>query len=87
MTDVKAQIDSLVEKFKQERDELRVQAHLAKSEFQEEWGTIESKLAGLESRAKELKDATAEASRDIGAAAELLAEELRKGFETMRKHL
>lgn len=87
MTDVKAQIDTLVEKFKQERDELRVQAHLAKSEFQEEWEKIESKLGSLESRANELRDASAEAAKDIGSAAELLAEELRKGFATMRKHL
>ncbi len=87
MTEVKEQIDQIIEKFRQERDELRVRAHLAKGELLEEWEKIENKLGKLESRAKEIKAATAEASKDIASAAQLLTEELRKGFENMRKRL
>lgn len=87
MTEIKVQIEKLVEQLKQERDELRVRAHLARSEVAEEWEKLEEKLFHLEARAKELKDASADAAKDIGAAAGLLAEEVRKGFESVRKHI
>ncbi len=87
MTDARTQIEKLLEQVRQERDELRVRAHLAKAELSEEWEKIEAGLGNLEAKAKELKQATAEAAGEIAPAAQLLAEQVRKGFETIRKHL
>ncbi len=86
MDDVKERIDEILNDLKQERDELKVKLHLAKLEASDEWKKLEAKLAKLEAKTKELGGATAEASRDIGAAAKLLGQEIRDGFKNISKH-
>jgi len=86
MNDIKTRIDEMVNDLKQERDELRVKLHLAKLETSEEWKKLEEKLAKLEAKARELGGVGAEASRDIGAAAKLLGEEIRDGFKKIARH-
>ena len=85
MTDTKDQIEELLARLKQERDELRVKLHLAREDLGDEWDKVESAIAKLESRAKHVGGGAAEASRDVGAAAQLLVEEIRNGFEKIRK--
>ncbi len=87
MTDVKKRIDEMLSELKQERDELRVKVHLAKLEAGDEWEKLEVKLAKLEAKTRELADATAEMSQDIGAAAKLLGEEIRDGFKKLAGRL
>lgn len=87
MSDVKKRIDEMVSELKQERDELRVKVHLAKLEAGDEWKKLEVKLAKLEAKSRELASATAEMSKDIGAAAKLLGEEIRDGFKKLAGHL
>ena len=85
MKDFKVYIEEMLEDLKEERDELRVRLHLAKLEGSEEWQKLESKMAKLESRAKEIGGATVEASQDMGAAAKILAEEVRDGFKKIAR--
>lgn len=87
MADTKDRIEKLVEELKQERDELRVRMNLAKLEATEEWHEIEQKIVKLEAKAKEVGNATAEASKDVGAAARLLGEEIRKGLKSVARKL
>lgn len=87
MSDIKQRIDKMVNELKQERDELHVRLHLAKLEAGEEWQKLDSKLQKLDAKARELGDATAEASHDIGAAAKLLGEEVSRGLKAIGKHL
>lgn len=87
MTEAKEQLDEMIRRLKQERDELRVKLHLAKEDLSDEWEKIEATLARLESRAKQVGGATREASTDIGAAAKLLAEEIGNGFKKIRRRL
>lgn len=72
---------------KQERDELYLKYKLAKLEANEEWVELQAKLNKLEAKAKELGGATVDASKDIGAAAKLLGEEIRDGFKKITRHL
>ena len=87
MNDIKKRIDEMVKTLKQERDELRVKLQLAKMEAGDEWEKLEAKLVKLEAKAKQLGGATAEVSKDIGAAAKLLGEEIRNGFKKIARHL
>ena len=87
MDDVKKRVSETLKELKQEAEELRVRAHLAKMEASDEWKNIEAKLVKLESKAKELGGVTAEAAKDVGAAAKLLGEEIRDGFKKFAKHL
>jgi len=86
MSDFKNNIDEMLDSLKQERDELKVKLSLTKLEAVEEWEDIQTKLEKLEDKAKELGGVTVEASRDIGAAAKLLGEEIRDGFKKIAKH-
>lgn len=85
MADIREQVDELVTNLKREYGELRVQANLAKKDAADELKALEPKMHQLESKAKELGSATAEASRDIGAAAKLLGEEIRDGLKDIAK--
>ena len=87
MDDLRKRIDEMLANLKQERDELHIKAHLAKMDAGDEWAELEAKLAKLNAKAKELGGASLEASKDIGAAAKLLGEEIRDGFKKIAKRL
>ncbi len=87
MNDLKSTIDETIETLKQERDELRVQAHLAKAELKDEWEDIEERLKKLYAKRDELADAASEVAEDVRTAAGLLVDEIKAGFERLRKHL
>ena len=78
-------LKEILDELRTERDELRVRLHLAKLESSEEWQKLEHQLAKLESKAKMIGSATADASEDMGAAAKLLAEEIRDGFKKIAR--
>lgn len=87
MSDIRLSVDRMVTELKHERDELKVKLHLARMDAGDEWQKLETRLAKLDAKARELGIATAEASHEIGAAAKLLGEEIRKGLKTIGKHL
>lgn len=82
----KAAMDDMLSELKQKRDELQVQICLAKMEAGDEWRQLEAKMAKFEAGARELAEATTDASEEIFAAAKLLGEELRDGFKNIAKH-
>jgi len=86
MNDINERIDEILKSIQQERDELIVKLQLAKMETSDEWKKIESKLELLEAKAKEIAEATADASKDVGSAASLLAEEIRDAFKKISRH-
>ena len=86
MSDVKKRINEMLNELKQERDKLQVRLHLARLEAGDEWEKLDAQLVKLEARAKDLGDATAEASQDIGAAAKLLGEEIKDGLKKIGRH-
>ena len=87
LDDIRERVDELVAELKQEYGELRVKGNLAKREAADEPHEFGEKLNRLEAKAKELGGATADAAGDIGAAARLLAEEIRDGFKDIAKRL
>ncbi len=87
MSDIRSSVDRMVNELKHERDELKVKLHLARMDAGDEWQKLETRLAKLDAKAQELGKATAEASHEIGAAAKLLGEEIRRGLKTIGKHL
>ena len=87
LDDIKEHVDELLAKIKREYGELRVQANLGRREAADELQEVSKKITQLEAKAKELGEATADASKDIGAAAKLLGEEIRNGFRDIAKHL
>jgi uncharacterized coiled-coil DUF342 family protein len=87
MNDFEERIAKMIADLKQEYGEMRVRANLAKLEVRDEWHDLHAKIQKLESKTKELGGATADASKDIGAAAKLLGEEIRDGLKDIAKRI
>lgn len=87
MSPEKGRLEELITKLKQERDELRVQIHLAKAEAKDEWEELEKKWDILENKLAALKRETKDASKDIGAALSILSEEIANAYKRIRKKL
>jgi len=87
MTTMRERLRDMLEKLEQERDELKVRAHLGKAEAREEWEKLEGRIAELRSRVDRAGDEAGDVMEDVGAAAKLLGEEIREGFARIRKSL
>ncbi|MCG6937368.1 MAG: hypothetical protein LJE83_04255 [Gammaproteobacteria bacterium] len=87
MTQRKSDLDELLEKLKQGRDELNVKMHLGKAEAKDLWQETEDKWRHLRSQLDEINDDTGDVAKDVGATAILLAEEIKEGYERLKKML
>lgn len=80
-------LNDVINEVKQIRDELRVRAHLLKSETKDKYHELEGKWDHLYGEISPTMKATKGALKDVGAANQLLLEELRQGFKRIRKTL
>ncbi len=80
-------LKKLVARLETERDEIRVKAHLAKLELDDEWQSIESRWENLEHRVASIADSTKETGETFIAASQLLAEELSEAVANFRANL
>lgn len=83
--DRKERLQQLITQLEQERDELKMKLGLAKLEAREEWQELEKKMENLRGRMKVLSEEAREASGDVGAAVDVVAEEIKEGFDRLRK--
>ena len=83
--ETREEIQKMLDKLAQQRDELIVQAQLAKLEAMDEWKNVESKFSQLRNNTGPLKDTVKESAQDIQAAAKQLAEEISRGYDRIRK--
>lgn len=82
---IRQNIDSIIERLKTERDELKVRLHLARAELRDEYNDLDKRLGELENRGKRIRDETGESAEQLEAAAGLLADEIKAGYERIRK--
>ena len=87
MTNQLYDIDEIIKSLKQQGDEIKLQLHLAKSEARDEWAILEKKLEVLKSKTETIRHEAGDASEDIFAATKLVADEIKHGFERLRKLL
>lgn len=72
--------DKIVADLKQLRDEARVKAHLGTMALKDEWHELEKRWETFEARAK-----LDRSGKDVGAALDLLAQELKAAYERIAK--
>lgn len=85
MAENRERLQKLMQQLEQERDELKMKLGLAKLEAREEWQELEKKMDTLRSRMKVVGGEAKEASGDVGAAMDVVAEEIKDGFNRLRK--
>jgi hypothetical protein len=69
------------------RDDLKVRIHLGEMDARDQWQKLEPKWWGLQRKVVAVEKASTGAVQEITAAADLLIEELSKGYDRIRKVL
>ena len=87
MSAMQDELKQLMSRLKVQRDELRVKSHLLKLDLQDEWEAMERKWEQLNQKLQRAENEGAEASHEIRAAAKLLGEEIKAGYERVSKQL
>ena len=80
-------VAELIRGLKHERDEIKLQLHLAKKELQEDWEQLDERLAQLDARYQPVKNATAESVEDVWDSLKFVGMEIRDGFQRIRKSM
>lgn len=75
-----------IEDLRQLRDELRVQAHLARAEAKDLWVRLENTWPKVEQRFSELSQESGEAREHVTTAVRALLDELKSGYRELKKH-
>jgi predicted nucleic acid-binding Zn-ribbon protein len=87
MTDWKAKWQSAIADLEQKRDELRVQAHLAKAEAKEELVKLEAKVEELKARADKAGDDAHDVLEDVAKKANIVASELKESLARIKERM
>lgn len=80
-------IDATLETLAQQRDELRVKLNLAKAEVRDEWHELEQKWHRIEAEARRAGERGAEATVELRHVVAELADDLREGYDRLRRTL
>ncbi len=75
----------LMARLREERDELHLQIHLAKAEARDEWEKLEPSWEEFQARVHAVAETAGDASKDVYSALGLLGDELRHGYDRIRK--
>lgn len=75
----------LIDELQRERDELRVRMHLARKEVADELDQIDQRLEELKARTRTASTEAGHAMDDIEGAARKLWDEIRAGFDRVRR--
>lgn len=79
--------DDLWEDIKTQRDELKVQAHLAKAEVKDEIDELEERWKKLESRSDDLRQEAGEAFNEFKHASNVVLEEFSSAYKRIKDRL
>jgi hypothetical protein len=85
MAELPEEMKKLQDALLQQRDELRVKLHLAKADVRDEWEELEHKWAEVQSKFSQVQKTADKSMDDIEAAARLLAEEIQRGYDRIRR--
>ena len=75
------ELDSLV----RTRDELRVQASLARADAHKEWDRLEAGLLRVQDEIKRMGEHSKDAAHEVAIASRTLLEELKHGYERIKR--
>jgi uncharacterized coiled-coil DUF342 family protein len=83
----KSTLEEMISMLKQQRDEINLKIHLAGDEAKAEWKTLRDRLDKLTADYEPVKKAAGESAGNVYESLKLVAEEIRDGFNRVRKSL
>lgn len=87
MTDETGRLEEIKASIEELRDEIRLEAHLGKVEALEELKKLDRKWNSFLEQYKQVVDEASRTAENTGAALGLIADELKAGYERIRKLL
>ena len=85
MADKTGKLDEIKASIEQLRDEIKLKAHLGKAEAVDEFENLEKKWDSFLDQYKPVADEAGKTAENAGAALGLVADELKAGYERIRK--
>ena len=79
------EVKRLAEELKGQRDELALRVHLARREVRDEWTALEKTWDHFRGRVEVIGREVGDAAEDVGSALRLVASELKRGYERVRR--
>ncbi len=80
-------IEAFWEKLKTQRDEMQVQAHLARAEFGDEWNEVEEKWQKAEQALNRVQDQAIETTAEMQKSAKVIMEEIASTYDRIKERL
>ncbi len=87
MADPGTGFDDVVERLKRMRDEIELKIHLGRADAKQEWEELERRWQELKTKSAPAQEVAGDTARNVASALGLAAEELKKGYERLRKLL
>jgi DNA repair exonuclease SbcCD ATPase subunit len=85
--DMSDDINDFWEKLKVQRDEMKVQAHLARAEFRDEWDEVEKKWQKAEQKLQRVQDHAIETTTEMQRSAKVVMEEIASTYQRIKDRL
>ncbi|MDF1578139.1 MAG: hypothetical protein RQ753_04480 [Desulfurivibrionaceae bacterium] len=83
----KEDLEKMVGKVKQRRDELKVKLHLGKTEAEKEWKETEKKWQQLKPKFDSISATGSEIAKELGTTMKQLGDDIMKGYDKLGKIL
>ena len=80
-------LKKLVDDLTQQRDEINLKLHLAKAEVRDEWDKLEPKLEEVKGKMSTVREVAGQTAESVTAAAGLIADEIKQGYDRIKKSL
>ena len=81
------EIDGMIAKLRQQRDELRLQAHLFKAEARDEWEKAEKHWQHVKERTRQAGDKSGQVGEEIADTLKNVGREIHEGYKKIRETL
>ena len=81
----KEDIEQMIGKLRQRRDELKVKIHLAKADAEDEWAVVEKKWEELKPKIESMAATGGEVAKELGGTIKEISEDIMNGYERISK--
>ena len=80
-------LQKIAEDLKRQRDELQVKLHLAKADARDEWAKLETRWEEVKGKMETVRQEASHTSESVASGLSLVLDELKKGYDNIRKTL
>ena len=87
MSDSMESLQKLGEDLKRQRDELMLKLHLAKAEARDEWNKLETQWEEAKTKLETIREEAEKTTESVSTGLGTVLDELKKGYERIRKEL